>query len=149
MKETHPLELDLQEYAMDKSSRSAAVTDHIESCTICLDEVNNYLVLFSEIKKEPEKVFDFDLATLVVTQLPSPRAILSTDQFIAGFLIVFISCFVAVPAYLFRTYILYMFSGISPFFVYAMISSVTVIVIYKSLETYRNYQKQIRVLNLN
>lgn len=149
MKNVHPAELEIQEYAADKSLCSADIKNHIDSCAGCQEEVNQYQVLFFELKKESPARFDFNLSSLVISRLPKANQGVPVDQFIAMFLVLFICSFVAVPMYIFRTYIYNMFSGISSFFVYAMIGSATAIIAYKTQEIYKKYQKQIQLLNFN
>jgi hypothetical protein len=149
MKNSHPSELDIQEYALDKSVCSTSLRAHIESCESCLKEVGQYQILFSELRKEPTAEFEFNLSALVIPKLPKPNPVFSTDRFIAGFLIIFTSCFITVPLYIFKAYILNMFSGVSPFFLYVMIGAASAIVVFKTLEVYKKYQKQIRLLNFS
>ena len=145
----HPSEKEIQQFAIDQSGCSSAAIVHIESCTECKREVSNYQLLFLEIEQQSKPAFDFDLSALVLPQLPVVKSRLSPDQFISGFLAFFISSFVAVPVVLFNKYILNMFSGITPFFIYAIIGSATVIVIYKTIALYKKYQKQMQLLNFN
>jgi hypothetical protein len=145
----HPSEKEIQQFAIDKSGCDAAAIFHIESCEECMAEVAHYQFIFTGIRQQSKAAFDFDLAALVIPQLSSAKTRLSPDQFISGFLVFFISCFVGVPLVLFNKYILNMFSDISPFFIYAIIGSVTVIVIYKTLSMYKKYQKQMQLLNFN
>ena len=145
----HPSEKEIQQFAIDKSDCDTVAIVHIESCAKCLAEVSNYQLLFTGIGQQNKPAFDFDLSALVIPQLPSAKTPLSPDQFISGFLVFFISCFVGVPVVLFNKYILNMFSDISPFFIYAIIGSATVIVIYKTLSLYKKYQKQMQLLNFN
>jgi hypothetical protein len=145
----HPSEKEIQQFSIDKSGCDTAAILHIETCEVCMAEVAHYQFLFTEISQQNKAAFDFDLSALVLPQLPIAKSRLSPDQFISGFLIFFISCFVGVPLVLFNKYILNMFSDISPFFIYAIIGSATVIVIYKTLGMYKKYQKQMQLLNFN
>jgi hypothetical protein len=145
----HPSEKEIQQFAIDQRDCKADTIIHMKSCAECMMEVANYRMVFTEIKQQPTPVFDFDLSALVLPQLSTAKARLSPDQFVSGFLVFFISCFVTVPVILFNKYILNMFSGISPFFIYSIIGSATVIVIYKTLVMYKKYQKQMQLLNFN
>jgi hypothetical protein len=145
----HPSEKEIQQFAIDQSGCDNATIVHIESCMDCKTAVSNYQLLFSEIGQQSRPAFDFDLSALVLPQLPVAKTRLSPDEFISGFLVFFISSFVAVPVVLFNKYILNMFSGITPFFIYAIIGSATVIVIYKTLAMYKKYQKQMQLINFN
>jgi hypothetical protein len=145
----HPAETEVQLYAMDKSACSPTVAEHIESCVICLEEVKTYRLVFSEIHHVPKPAFDFDLSQIVLDQLPYPKPRLSADQFIAGFLLVFVGCFIGIPVILFNHYILNMFSGIPPFFIYAIIGSAAVILLYKTIALYKKFLTQLEKLNFN
>jgi hypothetical protein len=149
MNDSHPSELEIHEFVFEKLKSSPSVASHIGSCAHCLAVAKNYQLIISEINQQEAPAFDFDLPALVLAQLPAAGPLLKTDRFIAGFLVFFICCFIGAPVVLFRQYILNMFSGVSPFFVYASIGSAAVILIYKTLEMYRKYQKQMRLLNYN
>ena len=149
MNNSHPGEMEIQQYALDKTACPIAVISHIESCEICREEVINFQFIFSGIKQQNRPAFDFDLQTLMLKQLypVSPR--LTADRFVAGFLVLFIFSCIGIPLYLFRVYLLNMFSGISPFFIYAIAASAAVIIVIKTLELYRKYQRQMHLLNFN
>jgi hypothetical protein len=141
--------LEIQEYALDKSNCPTAIIGHIESCADCNAEVKTYQLLFSEIKQLPAPAFDFDLTRLVVSQLEQGSPGLSVDHFIAGFLVIFASCCIGIPVFIFRNNILYMFNGVPPFFIYAILGSTSIIVLIKILLMYKKYQNQMRLLNFN
>ncbi len=145
----HPSVKEIQQFAIDQSDCNTETIAHMKSCGECMMEVSNYRMVFSEMKQQPKPKFDFDLSAIVLPQLPVAKSRLSPDQFISGFLIFFISCFIGVPVCLFNRYILNMFSDISPLFIYAIIGSATIIVIYKTLSMYKKYQKQMQLLNFN
>lgn len=149
MNTPHPSEMEIQQYAVDKSGCPASTIAHIDSCEHCRAEVKTYRLLFSEIKQQPKPVFDFNLSALVLPQLPASRRRLSADHLVPGFLVFFVCCCIGVPVYLFRQYFLYMFSDISTFFIYAILCSVVLIVLWKALNMYKKYQKQMQLLNFN
>ena len=147
MNHSHPSELQIQEYALDKSNCLTEVISHIESCEDCNADVNTYLLIFSKIEEQPAPVFDFDLASLILSQLQDANPRLSVDHFVAGFLVLFSSCSIGIPLFIFRNNILYMFDGVPPFFIYTILGSTSVIVIAKIVLMYKKYQNQIRLLN--
>ena len=149
MNKSHPTQLEIQEYSLDKSACGHAIIAHIESCAECLEEVRTYRFVFSEIKQRPKPAFDFDLSALVISQLPQSKPRLTADRFVAGFLVIFVFSFICIPVFLFRQYILNMFSGIPPFFIYPIIGSAFIIVLFKTLDMYNKYKAQMRLLNFN
>lgn len=146
---SHPKEKEIQEYAINPSACSPEIMEHIESCAHCREEMMSYQFLYTGFKQQPRPVFDFDVAALVLPQLASREPLLSADRFIAGFLVVFICSCVGIPVFLFHQYILNMFSGISPFFIYIILGSATVIVLIKTLDLYKKYKNQMSLLNFN
>lgn len=146
---SHPSEREIQQFALDRTSVSTAVTAHIEQCAHCREEVNTYQLLFSGIAQQPDPAFDFDLSALILPQLPVARKQLSADRLVAGFLVLFVCFCVAIPVYIFRQYFLYMFSDISTFFIYAMLCSAVLIILYKAINMYKKYQQQMRLINFS
>jgi hypothetical protein len=149
MNNIHPYEKELQQYALDKSNSKPEVIGHIESCPDCQAEVSTYQMLFSEIKEQPADAFDFDLQKLVLSKLPKTQTRLSTDDIIAGFLIVFTCSCIGIPVYVFRKIILNTFIDIPPIFIYSIIISTTGILIIEILSLYKKYLKQMHLLNFN
>lgn len=149
MNNSHPSEKEIQQWAIDKSACPPEVNSHIESCVHCLTEAETYQHLFSGIKQQPSADFDFDLSGLVLSQLPRSVSGLSAENFIAGFLIIFSCCCIALPLILFRKNIFNMFSGIPPFFIYAIIISTSIILAIQVGFMYKKYQNQMRLLNFN
>ncbi|HMG67508.1 MAG TPA: hypothetical protein VK588_07475 [Chitinophagaceae bacterium] len=147
MSHSHPSESQIQEYALDKSNCTTEDIVHIESCAECSADVKTYLLLFTKIVEQPTPVFEFDLSTLVVSQLEHANPRLSADHFVAGFLVIFSSCSIGIPLFIFRNNILYMFNDVPPFFIYSILGSTSVIVIAKILLMFKKYQNQIRLLN--
>jgi hypothetical protein len=143
----HSAETEIQQYALDKSSSSRGVVIHIESCDHCMARVRNYQLIFSEIRQAAQPAFDFDLAGLLIPQLPKNKPGHSPDRFIAGFLVVFICSCVGLPMILFGQYLLNMFSAIPPFFIYTTTCSAAVILIIRAFHMYRKYHRQMQLLN--
>lgn len=145
----HPSENIIQQYVLEPSACSRAITDHIESCVECMSEVKNYQAVFSEIHQLPAPAFDFDLAALVMPQLPKSPPAFQIDRFIAGFLVIFSAGCISIPLYFFRKNILNMFIGIPVFFIYAIVISTSLFLIASLYSMYKKYQNQIRFLNIN
>ncbi len=149
MNTIHPSEKEIQQYTLDKSDSYPEVIAHIESCSECQSEVLTYQILFSEIKEQPAAAFDFDLQELVLSKLPKPHMQLSTDDAIAGFLVIFTCSCIGIPVYIFRKFILNTFIDIPPIFIYSIIISTTGILIIKIISLYKKYLKQMHLLNFS
>jgi hypothetical protein len=155
MTNAHPSDLELQQYALDKSGCPGQTATHIENCEDCRAAVASYLALFTGIKSQPKPSFDFDLSDLVLKQLPQAaigkRAWTWTE--IPGFglaawlMSAICCCTIAVPLYLFRKNIWNMFAEIPGYFVYIILAAALVIVLLRIMDMYRKYQKQIDALN--
>ena len=73
MKNKHISEIELQQYVLCKDDCDMDIIEHINQCEKCKVEVEIYHLLFYEIKKQPETIFDFDLANLVMQHLPEKQ----------------------------------------------------------------------------
>ena len=66
----HLSETELQQYALDGAAAPKEYSEHIAVCENCRAEAMTYRSLFAAIKEQPEPAFDFDIAGLVLSQLP-------------------------------------------------------------------------------
>jgi hypothetical protein len=149
MNNIHPSEKEIQQYVVDKMDSNPVNITHIDSCSDCQAEVSIYQMLFSEIKEQPPASFDFDVQELILSKLPKTNTGLSTDDIIAGFLVIFTCSCIGIPVYIFRKIILNSFIDIPPFFIYSIIIGTTGILIIKILSLYKKFLKQMHVLNFN
>jgi|SRR5579863_4692291 len=149
MNHSHPSENELQQYALGISDSNPDVIAHIESCPDCQAEISAYQMLFSEIKIQPSASFDFDVQELVLSKLPKANTGLSTDDIIAGFLVIFTCSCIGIPVYIFRKIILDSLIDIPPFFIYSIVIGTTGILITKILYLYKKFIRQMHFLNIN
>jgi len=147
MMNSHPTEKEIQDFVLERSASPPALKEHLESCAICREEVIGYQFLFSELKQAPGASFDFKVSELVLPLLPSAEPLVSADRFVAGFLVLFISCCIGIPVFLFNRNIIHMFSGISPLFIYVILGSASLILLLKTLVIYKKYRAQMQQLN--
>ena len=147
MNSVHPGENELQQYVLNKSDVEPEQIAHIESCPDCQAEISIYQILFSGIEEQNAATFDFDLQKLVLSKLPGIKTGLSTDDIIAGFLVMFTCSCIGIPVYVFRKIILNSITDIPPFFIYSIIIGTTAILITKILSLYRIFLKKMHLLN--
>lgn len=163
----HLSETALQQYALDESAAPMECREHIAACDNCRAEAMTYRLLFAGIKEQPEPAFDFDLAGLVLAQLPGgvqgelqsgmPAAVpgmapavrrhlgkWSLSTWLQAFVF---SCTVAVPLYLFRRNISNVFTEVSVFFMYVIVAAAATAVFFQMRSMYRKYRRQLRILN--
>ncbi|MEP7372504.1 MAG: hypothetical protein ABI675_03885 [Chitinophagaceae bacterium] len=147
MKVLHLTDEEIQEYALDSSTSGTLMTGHVSSCEECKARVANYQLLFSGIKQQPPASFDFDLAELVITQLPSPKTKASRDNFFAYLFIIVAIVLAGAVLYYFKSYIVSLFASIAPLFIYLTITTVITLSIILGLDMCKNYQKKMRSLD--
>jgi len=144
MNQEHLSEELLQIYAMDKSGCSPAQLDHAVTCSVCQERAALYALLFKEVKGLPKPAFDFDLSELVLTQLPQSR---NGFQFNTTLFYVLAICAIAIPCWLFKSYLLQLFSGIMPITISMLVMAVVLIFLFQGIEVYRKYQKLLDAVN--
>jgi|KBSMisStandDraft_5_1062788.scaffolds.fasta_scaffold01747_3 hypothetical protein len=146
---THPGEKEIQEFLFDPERISGETAAHLQSCPQCREAMESYRILSAGLNKMPVSKFEFNITELVMARLPDRTVNPVAEKFVFAFLIFFASCFVAIPAYLFRQYVLNLFSGIPPFFIYSITLSAILAASYKSIDMYRKFRKQMRELNFS
>lgn len=144
----HLSDTELQEWVLSPSQSSATVVAHISHCPDCKSKVESYRALFTAIHDQPKAAFNFDLPLLVIPQLAQTKPA-AADRFIAGFLVIFVSAFIGIPVYVFRSYILNIFDGIPSYFIYVIVISAIIILAAYSLDIFYKYRKQMRLLNFH
>jgi hypothetical protein len=147
--------MDLQQYALDKSACNREVVAHIAICPDCQSGVTAYLGLFAELGQQPRPGFDFDVAGLVLSRLETEggagfvaagRASPRVDRYFGYSLVAIILLVVAIPAWLFRKSVFYVFTGVSALFLYLILASVLTIVLIRILDMYKKYQRRLQAL---
>ncbi len=147
MKYEHLTDDEIQQYVFEKTKCADEVIDHIQSCTTCKERAAQYSLLFEGIKQQEKPVFDFDLAELVIEQLPQSQTNLSSEKRFS-FFIIFISIFVfCVVGYLFGRNLLSLFSGITPAVIGLIITTVISLFVFLYIDMNRNYQAKMKALN--
>ena len=71
----HPEDQEIQLFVTEQSACSTATREHMQECRSCRLRAEEYRVLILGIKDQEKHVFDFDLAELVVAQLPPARVL--------------------------------------------------------------------------
>ena len=148
MRVLHPTDEEIQQYVLDSSSSDKAITEHASSCEQCKAKVASYRLLFTAISQQPEESFDFDLAKLVMAQLPMAKPKYSQDNFFIYLLVFAAIILTGAALYYFRNYIASLFASIAPVFIYLITTTGITLAIILSIDMFKNYQKKMRALDL-
>jgi len=143
----HPSDRILQEYALDRSGVMAEIVTHIDACATCQAHVAAYRQLFTEVNRLPRPAFEFDIASLVLPQLPAARPGLSKDRILVFLLALLVIPVIGIPFYLLRRNIFYLFTDVSALFLYMMTGAALVILAFKIISMYKKFQRKLDTLN--
>ena len=146
MKSVHLTEEEIQQYALNNSSCDALITAHASSCPECKARIADYEVLFSALKQAPQPSFDFNLAELVVTQLPKVYATPSRENFFVYTFVLAIIGLTGTALYYFWSHIGSLFASIAPLLIYLAVTTLITLAIILGVEMYTSYQKKMRAL---
>ena len=144
MNTMHPDEQAIQLYASDPFACSIDIRNHIAACEDCIAQTALYTQLFSTLREQPAAGFDFDLAGLVLQQLPKSKPSWS-PIFIITILLTAIAT--AFAGWLFRKELLQLFTGIVPVTLYLIVIVTAAIALLQAVEMYRKYEKMINAVN--
>ncbi len=146
MKINHPSESEIQQYALDRTASESQVIQHIDTCEACRLIAQNYMHLFTAIQEQPKAYFDFDLASLVLQQLPDRKYRFSLNLF---FPYVFASCGLITLGFLiykFRIFILNLITGNFSITMYLVLLIPLFVLVFQSMDMYRRYRNQMSIL---
>ena len=145
----HLSDTGIQQFVFDKSNCGSNIIDHINVCDSCKAKAEAYQLLLSAIQQQTTPVFDFDLSSLVLSQIvqPKPKPALSR-VFVFLFILTGASS-IAVASWLFGDHFLNMFSGITSMAIYLTLTASVTFLFFQGIEMYKKYQKQMDALNFN
>jgi hypothetical protein len=147
MKALHLTDEEIQEYLLNKQAVDISTMEHASTCEECKARISDYQLLFAGIKQQPQPVFDFDLAELVIAQLPATKPVAAPGH---SFIYIFVVAAIAIAGaaiYYFRTYIASLFTSITPLLIYLAATTVIMVAVMLSLDMYRNYNRKMRALD--
>lgn len=143
----HVSEEDIQLYILDASQVAGEARQHLEQCAACQARAKEYEMLFTGIGSLSKASFDFDVAALVMPQLPEKKK--APSYKIAGIALVVIIAagLISLPFILFPFRIDDLWKNISPW-VIGLISIIAVSFIGFSVwDMYDRYRHQLKKLN--
>lgn len=159
MKIGHPSEMELQLYVLDEPGCTAEVIGHIEQCAYCRASVSAYRLVLAEIKQQPRPAFDFEVADLVLAELPvidsrlavspSPDSLIPPPRkdFFLYILVFGTLTSIGLPMYGYRAYLSKMLTGMLPMAICLIVMTAMIILLFYGMEMYRKYRRQLKALN--
>ena len=142
----HLTDDEVQLYVDDKKQCDMSIVEHVHLCEECQTKIEVYQLLFTGIKQQPVPVFDFDLSTLVLQQLPLPKQ-KTSDRSLLWMLVFVGIALVGAIAYYFQHSFAYLFEGISAIFIYLILITVVTVLIGLFIDMYKKYNKEMKLLD--
>jgi hypothetical protein len=143
----HLTDDEIQQYALDRSNCETKIVEHVQLCEACKAKAATYHLLFTGIKQQAAPAFDFNLSELVLTQLPTPKSSFLPESFWVYLLALCGILLTGVLLYFIRGYVVILFTGITPFLIYLIITTFITILIILSTDMYKSYQKKMSTLD--
>ena len=144
---THPSEAELQEFALERSKSKILIAEHISSCEQCKATVAIYQQLVLSIGQQEKPSFDFNLAQLVLRQLPSPQKSYSRDNIIFYTIALVVFGLSGIICYWFSEFFAVLLLSFGSLFMYLLSATAMVILIFQGLDIYKRYQHKIKILD--
>jgi hypothetical protein len=145
----HLSDTDIQQFVLDRPNCYINIIDHIHVCDSCKAKAEEYQLLFSAIQQQPTPAFDFDLSSLVLSQIVQPKTEPVANRTLIFLLVLIGLSFVIIAGWLFGDYFLNMFTGITSMAIYLTVTVAVTFLFFQGIEMYKRYQKQMDALNFN
>lgn len=146
MTNKHLNDAEIQQYILQQTNCVVDIIEHIQHCTNCKIKVKQYKLLFDGIKEQEKPIFDFNLAELVMEQLPKRQQKFSNETAFFYFIVSIAISSVFIAFYLFGNNLLNLFFGISQILVCLIFTTVTSLLIFQCIDMYRKHQTQMKSL---
>ena len=143
----HPSEAELQQFALERSDSEVSVVEHISSCEQCKATVTIYQQLVLSIGQQEKPSFDFNLAQLVLNQIPSPKKSYSRDNSIFYTIAFVVTVLSGIICYWFSGFFAGLLLSFGSLFMYLLAATAMAILIFQGLDIYKRYQHKIKVLD--
>jgi hypothetical protein len=148
---SHVSEMEIQQYAVDKTSCEAGVVEHISACAVCGVKADNYLFLFSALKEADRPVAEFDVEDAVMAALPSlpvrKESFALRDRFV--YVIAFAAfASLGVLVWLLRRDVFGVFDGLTVVAVLVLLIPVTGILVWQCYDWYKKYKNIMKKIAL-
>jgi hypothetical protein len=147
MTNKHVNDIDIQQYVLLRDNCDENIIEHIEHCEHCKSKAAQYKFLFEEINRQDKPAFDFNLAALVMKQIPEPKTAASAENSFIYFIALMVIVLVFVSGYLLRNIFWNSFPGIAPILTYLIITAAASLLIFQGFDMYRKYELQMKALN--
>jgi len=145
----HLQEEEMQLYAMGQKNADAFIETHLATCENCRNQVAAYKAVLVDISHQPEAVFDFDIAGLVMAGIEPVKTTNRRVIVARLFPVALIACLTAIPLYIFRKNFFTIVTGLSAVFIYISLIACITIIFFKAMQMYNKYQQQIKKLNFS
>lgn len=146
MRKEHLNDIEIQQYVFQKEDCDSGLISHMHSCKTCRSQAEHYTFLFEEVSQQEKPVFDFDLAGIVMEQLPQPEV--AREKTASRFLVFSVIFSVSALLYFGGNQLLNLFTTIKPLSIGLIIISVLGLFGFLSADMYRQYQARVKALNL-
>ena len=143
----HPSETELQQFALERSKSEIRIAEHISSCEQCKATVAIYQQLILSIEQQEKPSFNFNLAQLVLNQIPSPKKSYSRDNIIFYTIAFVVTGLSGIICYWFSEFFAELLLSFGSQFMYLLAATAMVILIFQGLDIYKRYQHKIKVLD--
>jgi hypothetical protein len=151
----HLNEEQLQQYAEQSAAFTAIENLHMTQCAECQLKVDNYRLLFQELKAMPQPAFDFDLEQLVINALPAAQQTIpnpifqepKTYTWIPAIAACIGICLVAITIILYAGKLASLFSGISSTWIWMAIMPAAVLLQMQLVVLTKEYNRKMKQLN--
>jgi hypothetical protein len=143
----HLTDDEVQQYVVEKQHCEVKVVEHIHFCEVCRAKVEVYQLMIKEIKQQPQPAFDFDLAKMVMQQLPQAKKKISNDKLLVWLFVSIGIIFIGGALYFFQSYF-ELFEGLKTIFIYLIAITAVTVSVYLFIDMYKKYRHGMKVLDL-
>lgn len=149
MKPNHLTDTEIQQYVLQAADSNPAAIEHARHCESCQARAREYTLLFNAVGQQTRPAFDFDLPEIVMGQLVQPKASPVSQSLIVFCIWLLSATFLGTTVFLFWEQLTDLFISRSSIVLYTAMTSAASLTIFLVMESYREFQGEMKQLNFN
>ena len=143
----HLTDNDIQIFISDKANCELTILEHINNCEHCKTKVNVYESIFATIEQQPTPIFDFNLGSLVLSQIPQPKTKFVWSNLINQVLVFIGILTIVVLFFLIGKYLLPTIGATSNEVIYLIIVTAILVLLFQGFDLLKKHQLKMTAIN--
>lgn len=145
MTSRHLSENEIQLHITENLKLSQDHVEHLQSCAICRNELNEYLVIFAKVKDSIRPAFEFDLADMVIKKIPTVKP---KFPWLASLVVLSVTLFFMITFINFSSYLIQILKTLPTTYFFIIVISSLLVLLFQGFDAVKKYREKTNLIRL-